>query len=168
MPPYGMCIGRLEELISLFIGLCAAPPHPEDISTKRKAWDQVEKIYRAHCDDSYTPMTQSQHQQTAIRHPPSSTFYFGSFNQFVSSALTSSSTRSKVITLHYPSSCSLHTTHTLTFTELRICHTDLMSDHIGEFITVFGWVICLQVMEIIVKEAGLNYLLAGLAAFLSG
>lgn len=111
-------------------------------------------------------MTQSQHQQTAIWHPPSSTFCFGSFNQFVSSALTSSSTRSKVITLHYPSSCSLHTT--LTFTELRICHTDLMSGHKGEFITVFGWVICLQVMEIIGKEAGLNYLLAGFAAFLSG
>lgn len=113
MPPYGMCIGRLEELIGLFLGLCAAPPHPEDMSTKRKAWDQVggKKRYRAHCDDSYTPLTQSQHQQTAIRHPPSSMFYFGSFNQFVSSALTSSSTRSKVITLHYPPSCSLHATH---------------------------------------------------------
>lgn len=34
----------LEELICLFIGLYAAPPHPEDISTRRKVWDQVENI----------------------------------------------------------------------------------------------------------------------------
>lgn len=36
--------GRVsEELICLIIGLCAAPHH-EDISTGRKAWDQVENI----------------------------------------------------------------------------------------------------------------------------
>lgn len=42
-----MCIlmGRVsEELICLFIGLCAAPTHPEDISTGRKARDQVENV----------------------------------------------------------------------------------------------------------------------------
>lgn len=34
----------LEELICPFVGLCAAPLTPEDISTGRKAWDQVENI----------------------------------------------------------------------------------------------------------------------------
>lgn len=43
-----------------------------------------------------------------------------------------------------------------------------MSDHVGEYITVFGWVIGLQGMEVIRKEAGLNYLSAGLAALESG
>ena len=42
-----MCIlmdAFLEELICPFIGLRAAPPHTEDVSTWRKAWDQVENI----------------------------------------------------------------------------------------------------------------------------
>lgn len=43
-----------------------------------------------------------------------------------------------------------------------------MSDHIGEFITVFGWVMHLQGLEIIRREAGLNYLFAGLDALESG
>lgn len=101
------------------------------------SWEYI----NAHRDDSYPPVTRSQHRRTATWHPPFFTFYFRSFNQFVSSALTSSSTRSKVITRHYPPSWSLHTTHThtLTFTLLKICLTNLMSDHIGEFITVFGF-----------------------------
>lgn len=70
------------------------------------------KYISAHRDYSYPTMKQSQHQQTAIYVPPPFfSFYFGNFNKFVSSALTSSSTRSKVITLHYQPSCSLHTTH---------------------------------------------------------
>ncbi len=76
-------------------------------------------------------------------------FYFESFNRFVSSALTSSSTCSKVITRHHPPSCSLHTTHTQVHL-LKIYHTNLMSDHTGEFITVFCWIIHLEEMEIIV------------------
>lgn len=43
-----------------------------------------------------------------------------------------------------------------------------MSDGVGEFITAFGWVICLKRMEIIRRETGLNYLSAGLAALESG
>lgn len=87
---------------ALVSGLCAAPPpHPED-----EHWEESmgpsEEYTRAYLGDSYRTVTQSQHQQTNVRHPPFSTLSFTSFNQFVSSALTSSLIHSKVITSHLP------------------------------------------------------------------
>lgn len=109
--------GRVsEELICSFIRALCCTTTP----WRHKHWEESMgpswEFISAHLDDSYRTVTQSQHQQTTVWHPPFSTVYFRSFSQFVSSALTSSSTHSKVITLHYPPSCSLHTTHTLTFT----------------------------------------------------
>lgn len=103
-----------EELIRLFIRPCAAHHTLKTKAPRRKAWDQVRNEISAHCDDddddgSYPPMTQSQHRP--LWRPPFSTFYFGSFNQFVSSALISSSARSKsnnptlsaiLLTSHHP------------------------------------------------------------------
>lgn len=104
--------GRVsEELICSFIRAlcCTTTPwrHKHWEESMGPSWEYIS----AHLDDSYRTVTQSQHQQTTVWHPPFSTVYFRSFSQFVSSALTSSSTHSKVITLHYPPSCSLHTTH---------------------------------------------------------
>lgn len=91
-----MCIGRmnLEELICL-IRLYAAPSPTEDKCTKRKALDQLEMC--ASSVKSHPSVTLSQHQQTP--RDTLSPFYFQNFNQFVSSALTSCSTSSKVIIL---------------------------------------------------------------------
>lgn len=58
--------------------------------------------------------------------------FYWSLNQFEPSALTSSSTHSEVITRH-PSFFTPHSHIHL----MRSCYTNIMSGHIGEFITLF-------------------------------
>lgn len=104
----------LEELVCPCIGAFALHHHTLKTSTGRKAWDQVKNIsvhISAICNEQ-------RHKASTNRplapHPPFSTISFRSFNQFVSSALTSSSIHSKVITSHLPPplAISLTSSHT--------------------------------------------------------
>lgn len=97
-------------------------------------------------------------------HPPPSTISFRSFNQFVSSALTSSSIHSKVITSHLPPPLAI------SLTSSRRAHLAEKQFHFipppGEFRTIVGWVACFYGVETGWKFALCH--LAGSAALCSG
>lgn len=83
----------LEELIWPSIGLSAASPYAEDMKTGRKVWDQVEyaSMHMVTSRIQQWPKASSNRLLYVNLH---SEFYFGSFAQLISSALTSSSTHS--------------------------------------------------------------------------
>ena len=61
----------LEELICPRIGALCCTPHSDDISTGRKAWDQVENI-GARVEDSYLKLTKptpTDHSMTTFHSP---------------------------------------------------------------------------------------------------
>lgn len=115
----------LEELICL-TRLNAAPSHTEDQCTKRKALDLSLEMCATFME-SHPSVTLSQHQQTP--HDALSPFYFENLNQFVSSALTSCPTSSRVIILVTSSTSP----RTLVHLMAKMVALQL-SDHIGEVI----------------------------------
>lgn len=128
----------LEELICPCTGaLRAAPPHPED-----EHWEESmglsEEYNRAYLGDSYRTATQTSTNRPLVPHPPSATISFRSFNQFVSSALKSSSIHSKVITSHLPLPLAISLTSSHTRAHLAEKPFHFIPPQ-GEFRTIVGW-----------------------------
>lgn len=118
----------LEELICPRTGDFVLHHHTLKTSTGRKAWDQVKNISLHISAIRIEQRQKASTNRPLVPHPPLSTISFRSFNQFVSSALTSSSIHSKVITSHPPPPLAISLTSSRTL-ELTLQKNSLISSH---------------------------------------